>query len=266
MAENRPDPINLLLSREELLFVLEMLQAQTIPGLDPDPLFGEFTPEQRQLVLTLAQRALRARELLHVQADGELVIHRLLLSAVISCAYPDRALFVYHWPAGHSTPRRFFGHWHGEDVVSHFMPEEALHLFSLLPDSESLVDEFLTAAGYQERNGVAPQAFDTPAEAFAQAQQLASAGDTAGAVAHLGRQIGDPDAAATLVDTLAASPQVTIFQVLTPVEDDPTPQRRDVTLLQGGKHNWLVTPAVDDDQLLHIQSARRETLRQLIID
>jgi hypothetical protein len=267
MAENKPEAINLLLSQEELMFVLNLLGSGTIPGMEPEPAVGEFSPEQRQLVLTLAERALRARELVHVQPDGELVVHRLLLSAVVACAFPDRALFVYHWPAGESTPLRYFGHWRGNEIVGHTVPESALHLFTLLPDEDALVEQVLTAAGYRDTNGVASQAFDAPTELFSKAQQLVTGGDTAQAVAEIARHTGNPEAAAALVDTLAGGPEVTIFQLLIPVEGDPTPQRRDVTLLQGKGHSWLVSPTPDSGMVLHIQTARREALlAQLIID
>ena len=83
MNKKTPTPINLLLSRAELQLTLELLQARTIPGLEPtDPVLADISPEQQQVARTLAERALRARELLHVQPDGELVIHRLLLSTV----------------------------------------------------------------------------------------------------------------------------------------------------------------------------------------
>ena len=65
--ENSSQLVNILLSRDELLLVLTLLEAQYIPGLDIDPL-GERSAEQQDLAFVVAARGLRARDLARVRA------------------------------------------------------------------------------------------------------------------------------------------------------------------------------------------------------
>ena len=92
--KNEFEPVDLLLSREELLLLLDLLQANTIPGLEVDP-FGELNDAQRQLAIVWAGRALRARELAQLNEAGELMVHDDLLTAVGTCAYADKAFFGF---------------------------------------------------------------------------------------------------------------------------------------------------------------------------
>ena len=80
-TNGKSEAINILLSREELLYVLNILQAQTIPGLDADPL-GQMDGPQHQLALVVAERALRARELAISHNGSGMVVHNALLTAV----------------------------------------------------------------------------------------------------------------------------------------------------------------------------------------
>src|SRR5512145_1990409 len=122
-GNNTSEPIQILLSREELLFVLNLLQAGFIPGLDDDPL-GELTAEQQAFALTVAGRALRARELAQQHPDGQWVVHNNLLLAVGGCAYAQGIISVYHWPSNSALPRRFFGHLRENQAIAHTRPAD----------------------------------------------------------------------------------------------------------------------------------------------
>ena len=257
--ENAGQPVNLLLSREELLFILNLLQAQFIPGLDPDPL-GELTPEQRPLALTVAGRALRARELAQVQTDGEWVLHNNLLAAIGSCAYAQSVISVFHWPPnGGDTPTRYFGHIRGDDIVAHTRPEDVLHRFALLPSQEQLMAEILTLCNYE--NGVAATTLEltVPSAVFAEVRELAG-GDTAKAVELLVSHGATSETAKAFVDTLAGSPSVSILQTLKQQEDGAV-QKQDLTLLQSGHQAWLIIASPDEAAPLRIKSTTKAELR-----
>ncbi len=258
-GKTNQEPINLLLSRDELLYALRGLDAAFVPGLDPEPL-GERTAAEQELALTVAERSLRARELVRVLPDGNRQIHTAMLTMVGVCAYPQTAVLAYHWPAGADTPLRYFGHLRGDDVVSHLRPEEALHLFSLLPDKATLIDQLLAFCNWQDTAAVAKTEFTVDSDSFAAARAAADSGDTARAAETLiGGGVGAA-AAGALAVTLANSPRVSILQIVRPAAGGV--QKQDVTLLQDDNRTWLAVAAAN--QPLRVQSAGRDDVRELL--
>ncbi|MCB0199112.1 MAG: hypothetical protein KDI03_03490 [Anaerolineae bacterium] len=262
----KEQPLNILLSRDELMLVLGELDSDYIPGLDVDPL-GELAPEQQSLALTVAGRGLMARELAGLTDEGDLVLHTALLTAVGVCAYSQNALFAYHWPAGSDAPTRYFGHLRGDVSVVHTRPQDVLHLFSLLPSRAALIDEVVALSG----SSTSPTKSNFSGELtvsgadFGRARELAAAGDADQAAVVLGGA-ALPGAVA-LADTLAASPDVTILQTLKQLESGDI-QKRDFTLIasQNGHGAWLVTAGADDEAPLMAKPAGAEDLRALLIE
>ncbi|GAB4452856.1 MAG: hypothetical protein Kow0031_35170 [Anaerolineae bacterium] len=255
------EPINILLSREELLLVLDLLQAETIPGLDPDPTLGDLTPDQRSLALTVAERALRARELVQVQDGGELIVHRRLLTAVGVCAYPNSAVLVYHWPSQADLPVRYFGHLRGNDIVAHSVPDSTLHLFSLLPSREQLVGQVLAVAQVEE---VAAEAieFSVPAAVLGQAREQANAAQAEAALATLTGSDVPAEAAQAFAASLSGGPRITILQLLK--QQPGGAARQDITLLQNGSAAWLVSQPSTETDTLRVKTTTPAELSALL--
>jgi hypothetical protein len=266
--ENKSEPLNILLSREELSLVLSLLQANTIPGIDTDPL-GEMTEEQQVLASIFAGRALRARELARVKEDGELAIHAALLTAVGVCAYAQNTIFAYHWTDNGETFRRYFGHVRGDDIVAHTRPEDVLHLFTLIPSKEQLVESVLAFCEYED--SAEPQALEmiVPSDGFAQARELADAGDAQAAVETLTGETAATEIVQAFVDTLVKAPRVSVLQTLKQ-EDDETVRKRDFTIVQNGHHSWFIIPVADEDeaenQSLLIKSTTRDEVQSLLTE
>lgn len=258
-------PLNILLSRDELLLVLSQMETGYIPGLDADPL-GELTDEQQSLALTVAGRGLMARELAGLTEDGQLVLHTALLTAVGVCAYSQNAIFAYRWPAGSDTPVRYFGHIRGDVAVAHTRPQDVLHLFSLTPSRAALIDEIVAlAAGSAATNkaSVAPAGELTVSGAdLGRARELAASGAADAAAVLLGGA-GQSPAAVALADLLAASPDVTILQTLKQLETGAV-EKRDFTLISGqnGQGSWLVTASAD--ATLTARPATSDDLRRVL--
>lgn len=263
-GENPNQSTSILLSREELLYVLDLLQAESIPGLDDDPL-GELAPEQRTLALIWAERALRARALAQVQDDGDVVLHNTLLAAVGASAYPQSTLFVYHWPAGAEAPTRYFGHVRGEDVVDHSRPDDVLHRFTLLSSKTDLVHQALTVCEYEETPTRPAFEFTLPGADFARARELADAGQMGQAQETLIAGGAAPEAAAAFARTLSGSPRVSILQSVKQGAGDAV-DRRDLTLVATAQATWLIIAPVDGDETanLQIRMSGREEIRTLL--
>ena len=262
-GDNELEPINLLLSREELRLVLNSLETDFIPGLDADPL-GELSPDQDGLVLTIAGRALRARELARPEADGALAFHNALLTLVGVCAYSQNVLFAYHWPPDQIIPRRYFGHIRGEDIVAHTRPEDVLHLFSLLSSKAQLIDQALNACEFEERPASAAYEFSLSNDAFASVRELAGNGEADQAIDLLLEHGAPPETAKAFVATLTDSPATSILQTVKQAGDG-TVQKRDFTLLRNSRETWLGLAAADEEGgPLQIKTTTREELRTLL--
>lgn len=256
-------PVNILLSREEVLFVLNLLQASFLPGLDADPL-GELSEEQQALAVTVAGRALLARELIRIPGEGELLVHPALLTAVGVCAYPEKAVFAYHWSPGQAAPDRFFGYVRGPETVVHTRPEEVLHLFSVLPSTQGLIEGVLSFCHYADSPAAAPLVLDVPSAQLAEVRQLAEAGQ-AGRAVELLKEGSAPEAARDFVATLAARPHVSILQLLKQGGPNEAEQQ-DLTLVQNSHHAWLISApaAAANGTALQVKTAGRAEVESLL--
>jgi len=264
-GDNNIEPVNILVSRDELLFVLKALEADFIPGLDPDPL-GELTTEQQSLVLAVAGRALRARELARGRTGDELEIHTALLTMIGVCAYAQIVAFVYHWPADADAPQRYYGHIRGEDIVAHTRPEDALHMFSLLPAKSVLMDQIFAACHWQDADETTLLELSVSNAAFTAARETANEGNLDQAQQALSGGGADSAAVAALVETLADAPQVSILQTVKQ-SGDGSIQKRDFTLLQNKQHIWLViAPENGSDVPLRVKTTSGTELRDLLTE
>jgi len=253
------EPINILLSREELLFVLNELQADFLPGLDPNPL-GDLTADQQEVALAVAERALRARELVRRYASGEVVLHNALLTAVGVCAYAINAILVYHWPAEGDTPVRYFGHTRGDDVVIHSRPDEVLHLFSLLPSKEQLLNQVLDVCEYEDVTSAEPFEFAMSGTTFGEAQTLAAGGQADQAIERLVKAGVSRAAATALAETLAGSPKASIVQTINQPGDGSV-QKQDFTLLQNSGPAWLAVASPEEGAAkLQVKTVNKDEL------
>lgn len=261
---NSIEPINVLLSREELLLTLRMLQVESIPGLDSDPQ-GNLTPEGLELALTVAGRALRARELAQVQEGGGLALHNLLMTAVGICAYATQTVFVYHWQEDGDLPVRYFGHIRGNDFVAHTRPDDVLHLFTLLPTKAQMVEQIFQLCTWEDKsqkNG----AYSLEVADFGQVRQWARQGEVDTAVTHLVNHQANPEAANALVSTLSHSPHVSIMQMLKQ-QADQSVAKQDFTLVRDQDHGWLMTsPTGDANGPLVVETAVKADIVSMIND
>jgi hypothetical protein len=248
------EPASFVLSRDELLVVLSLLQAQTLPGVDADPL-GPRDAGQQALALAVAERGLRARGLARRRADGQLILRRDLISTVGVCAYAQSSISVHHWPSGGQEPLRFFGHVRGAEVSAHSRPEDVLHVFTQLPGREQLIDRLLAVIDFEDViDGDAP-AVTLSRQEFVQVREAAAAGALAG---------GSVAAPAGLAAAWAADPQVTLIQTI-----KATPgavEQHDATLIRGANGVWWVMPTgTAEDSPVALTSIGTQELRKALL-
>lgn len=262
--ENGLEPINILLSREELIFVLDLLQAGSIPGLDADPL-GDLNAQQQALAMVWAGRALRARGLAQLNESGELAVHHALLTAVGVCAYSNNAIFIFHWPEAGPEPRRYFGHVRGNDIASHTRPADVLHQFTLLPSREQLMGQVLEFCEYEDGSETANLTMTVSSASFVRARELASEGQPQAAADLLAGENAPAETAAAFAATLASVPRVSILQTLKQAGEDSV-RKSDFTLVQNHKYSWFIAPAQEDEAALLAKTTSRDEVAALLAE
>lgn len=172
--------LTLYLSQEELVLVVRALKATTLPGLGEAPL-GPVSEEVAGLLLAAANRALAARQLVHVQPDGTLQMDRTLATIASICLRPDQMLAVIATDAHGFTEQRY--HYRVPDLtVTHTFPQPGLHALLLAAHSDmgqpyvlGLLDVLAAAAPLAVGPQTLTQAVLAQAQAateVAQAQQV----------------------------------------------------------------------------------------------
>ena len=261
--KNEFEPVDLLLSREELLLLLDLLQANTIPGLEVDP-FGELNDAQRQLAIVWAGRALRARELAQLNEAGELMVHDDLLTAVGTCAYADKAIFAFHWHAGAKIAAPYFGHMRGDDVVVHIRPEDVLHQFTILPSKEELLTQLLDFCNYENTLDISEQSFEMRVtnKSFVQAREAVDNDDEERAVRLLVKNGAERETAVSFISTLTNTPSISILQTLKKDESDAM-RKNDFTIIQNDEYTWFIVPVKEYG--LHFKRIYKNELENILI-
>jgi hypothetical protein len=258
-GDNLVEPIGITLSRDELLFVLDALQAAYLPGLDTDPL-GELTPEQQTWTNIVAGRALQARELAQVH-EGTWTIHNTLLTAVGVCSYAQSTIFVYHWPSTIDLPVRTFCHLRGEKAVVHTRPADVLHHFQLVSTPE-LIAEIVRSCGCENISEASQMRLTLSSSQFAEVRSLAIGGNISGAVSTLVASGVPQDVANAFIETLAGAPHVSILQMVK--QQGNGVDKYDCTVIQNHKSSWLIQVGQNDHDRLVIQTISLKDFQLLL--
>ncbi len=265
MAEtNTRQIVEVILSREELALVLALIRADTIPGLGADPL-GELTPEQRNLGLIFAERALRARELARLDANGQLLVQNALLNMVGACAFAQTSVLVqHHFPDGR-PPAQYFGHIREGILVAHTLPDQALHRLALVPDRTALIEQIISVCQASNLPRMPAVEMQVERAALAQVREAAAQNQAAGA-AILVQHGAEAEPAQQFAQSLAEPHHLAILQI---VQIHPQDQMHlwDLTLLHTAQAAWLAYPLpnpVDGQDVYMLRSISTPELVRLL--
>lgn len=253
-------PVDFLLARDELLFVLSLLSVATLPGLEDDPA-GAMTPEQQAVAQRVAGRGLRARQLASVRDDGEFVLHNNLLAAVGACAFSQQAIFVNHWALNQTLPTPFFAHIGENSIVVHTRPADVLHLLSLLPSSSDLLQQILSACEYTDTPTGNTYELTLPSALLAQVREMAEAGAKSDAVNLLATNGNSVEGALAVVDTLATQYLASSLQLAK--QKDGQTEHQDLLLLQDNQNSWLITSS--DVDTVTIRTVTQANIQELLL-
>ena len=237
-----PPLLNITLSHEELGLLLRLLNLAPIPGLRPT---FAATPEQEAFGLAVAARALRARELAQLDADGQFVLHTAVAALIGVVALPERAVVVQHIRTD-VTVRDMYAARRGAAVVSYTTPEVGLYQFSALPDLATLIERVLAFCdGDDLPVPPAMPAFVIDDAALRAVRSSADAGDADAAEHGLLQAHAPPASAAALAAALTTPHRLSIIFEITP-QGDAAPVVNEITLLGGAAGAWLMLPGATE--------------------
>jgi hypothetical protein len=223
-------PFQVVLSHAELAYLLTNFNAAPHLGVDRNP-FDGLDDRQIAVAHATARDALRARDLLRLDAADQPLVHDDLLRVLESYANPHLIVTAYRYVTGEELPLAWFGYRRAGAVVIHTRPDDLLHAFVLAPDvaalARALVD--FCAGGASPTPTRAP--LTLPGGALAAARAYADAGQ-ADQVAQVLRTAGLDDATATpLVADLNNPAAVTAITFVTN-SVAAAPRRRDAIYWQ----------------------------------
>jgi hypothetical protein len=259
MTAVNSEPTTIALSVEELLAVLNALETSTVPGLEVEG-WTSLSPDKQDLALSVAHRALEARGLARME-DGELKVHRALLTAVGICAFPQQSTLVDHWSPG-GAAQRLFAHTRETDNVVHIV-EGNVHTFTLFSSEKQLADHVAAACSWDGASAGSALELTMKREDFTRACDASADGAEADAVKALGAG-GSTDAGPALVKALASGPRISVVQRVRFNTGDAATEQS-FTVIEGAGRTWCVTPVAEGaDAPLRARTVSRADITALL--
>lgn len=134
------ESISLSFSQEEVVLLLKILGANTIPGVGQQP-FGELDNDTQRHLLASAERTLRSRGLLAVVGE-RIQIDRTVVALVGTCAVPKLSWLVTQTRPGHLPENRFY-HISPTLFVEHTISGPGVHTFTAVVESAQVIERLM---------------------------------------------------------------------------------------------------------------------------
>ena len=197
------DTATFTLSQEEVYYLLNQVHARGLLGVDSAPL-AAFDAEQRRAVFDAAARALLARGMIVIGADGQPLLDAAVRAAIHAAAFAPGSLTAIARGPSDGLLNTYIIH-HADPLwVEHRQPAPGLHQFTLsptLPPVQAHIEQML---------GVVDQA-PPPATAFtidqAELEHIKAAPAAAAALQAAVAAAGADEPTARLFAELLAGPR-----------------------------------------------------------
>ena len=133
---------SLSFAQEELVLLLKLFDATTIPGMGKEPLAG-LSEEQQKLLLSSAERNLKARGVLAVLNHEQIHVDQFTIALIGPCVFPEYSILISQIILG-QEPRSHYFHHGNRMVIEHFLSDLALHTFVALPGRVAVEQRLMT--------------------------------------------------------------------------------------------------------------------------
>jgi hypothetical protein len=131
-------PTTILLSQEELTYLLHLLKIPSLAGISPRSTNG-MNAYQFHALMNAAGRSLRARQYLTISAGGDSVIASELFDTLRFCARPDYIILVSRQLLD-AAPAQAVYYLSGRTRIKQYV-NTGVHHFVTLPDDISVFDD-----------------------------------------------------------------------------------------------------------------------------
>lgn len=257
--------VEVTLSREEVLVILNLIGTRALPRLGEEPIPG-LTDEQRAFALIVAERALRARGLATINEEGKLLIHSDILRMVGFCALSTHSIFVTAVESVSGIGSQLVAHLYEAGWVLHLRPDPVLHTFELGEKIESLVERIAIFAGWTSVPHRDKFAITVAKPILARVREMADSNPRS-AIKLLVSEGNDPHTSQQLVDLLAQPHIVTVTQRVHTISDTSV-SIQSITILHL-ENNLLVAVetqqgSVDDQGSILVQTITNDDLKSLV--
>ncbi len=252
---------NVLLSREELLLISKLIDAQSMFGLETADPEIQLNEDQVAYGIVCAERALRARGMAIIDEQKRLKINQDVLLMVAVCAYPAQSVFL-HQSKNDQPTFRYYAHQQNGIYVSHQFPSPALHFFNKLPDANTLLDQSADFCTRGADEKVTTLNFIIEPDTFEKAR-LAGNKKAEGEVTEILSKAVDNTLAIQLFGaTLLSDYLITFVHVLNNLPDGKIAKQQ-FTVLAEPQACWLITerPTEGDNFVWEVQGISKANLK-----
>ena len=261
MADNLPP--SLTFSQEEVVLLLKLFNAPTIPGVGEDPLPG-LDEERQRLILSTAERGLKARQLVSKAEDGTVVIEKMVLALLGTCVAPEFSVIASRIER-RQPPENIYFHCAQKMVVAHTISGPGLHTFAALTDRAQLFDHLQRFLKLTDKPAL-PESGNVAATALRDALQALESGAEA-IQQHLLNGGASPAFAQVLSQELnAATINYTILAMQHPADGET--RTRHLSLLDTAHTLWKMEGGEEtaETTVLRLKSVATATARQELAD
>jgi len=197
MPDNYDTP-SLTLSHEELMFLLRVLRAPGLMGLDD----VELNQERLAASMVCAERSLRAKNLLRVLEDEKRIeIAPVVLALLGNCLIPAYSILVTSTNK-HARQGGVYFHVTAQLTVENYSPESGLYQFCGYKDIEDVVPKIEHILGLTDQLAPSTRKGRIEEKLLHQARDAIRNGKAADAMDILESGCRDADLSRELVDTL----------------------------------------------------------------
>lgn len=238
---------DIVLSKEELLVILNVLNSGALPGIGADPV-ENLTPEQRAYGLIVAEQALRARGLARITESDHLQVRRDVLELIGTCAYAEGSQVVSVVDSPSAIGVMHFVYRRGEAFVLQTSPEPGLFRFEMYGARTAVLDAVLHICRVPDvtTNELAP--IRTDQATVAEVRRQVEEGHANAALTLLDTESAPDASAKAFVNLLGRPHRITVFQNIHFMDEDSA-SVQSVTLVFDQQQIWLAAEdATADDQ------------------
>ncbi len=249
-----------MLSQEEIFFLLSQIKAPGMLGIDPSPL-AIFDGNQRLAVMGAARRALQARGLLHVGAEGELLLDPALRTTIDTASFAPRSLSMLHRKAGEEQLQSYIVHHAEPRWVEHHQPATGLHQLTLMNEPPAIQNQLEQLLGLAQQSAPPATGFRID-QAELERMQAAMADDPATLSTAIAAAGADLPSAGLFAELLTTPRVSTIFQTIIRPGEGQEEQTRTITVLQNQHGFWLIQSLPSNE--VHCLPATADEVRQAL--